>query len=338
MRIRTLILSLLAVLAIGAVASASASAVTTSFCYKANVAGKGNRDSSCITNAGATANDYINVTKLTEEKAAGVWCAEVFTAGTGEYSEGKCKVLGAPKDFIEVSAFNKVWEVCTKATGGLNVEPPAKYDEHKCNTQAKALVEREWEFQTLAAAESSKVVSEGGEFKLTVETKVITCKKVTDKGTITGGSPGTDLAAEIKFTECKTAQTGCLVKSAGQPNGTIVATNIPTVLVEREPGGGGAKKLADELKENATTKEFVTLKFEAEAGKSCSEYPETKVKGQVAAETVTGTGELNFPSPELKGNTLTAFGKAAKLTGKDTQAVVQAFTETVAEGWAVRAS
>ena len=106
-------------------------------------------------------------------------------------------------------------------------------------------------------------------------------------------------------------------------------TNIPTVLVEREPSGGGARKLADNFEQNPTTKEFVTLVF---AG-TCSEYPETEVKGTVAAEVINltnGNIELNFPEPELKGNTLKAFGVAAKLTGR--------VREELENGWAFRAS
>ncbi len=98
---------------------------------------------------------------------------------------------------------------------------------------------------------------------------------------------------------------------------------IPTVLVER----GG--KLADEFKGGA---EFVTLEFEPETGKSCSEYPTTKVKEQVAAEVINlanGNVELNFPEPELAGNTLEAFGLPAKLVGKA--------TEELENGWAFRA-
>jgi len=172
-----------------------------------------------------------------------------------------------------------------------------------------------------AEASGQQVSSSGGEFKLAAGTKTITCTSVTDTGNAEASGKGK--AKEIKFTGCKPGQSGCNVKSEGQSNGTIVVSEIPTQLVEREPSGGGAKKEADnfEAKMNAKgEKEFVTLKFEAEAGKSCSEYPETKVKGSVAGETINSGGavELNFPNPELKGNTLEAFGVAAKLTGKDT--------------------
>jgi hypothetical protein len=84
---------------------------------------------------------------------------------------------------------------------------------------------------------------------------------------------------------------------------------VPDLLVER------AGVLADEFQENPTTKEFITLKFLAETGGSCSEYPETKVKGQVAGKVNNATESLEFTEPELAGNTLEAFGKAAKFFG-----------------------
>lgn len=204
---------------------------------------------------------------------------EKVAPGTGQFTNGTCEILGAPNEFSETGALEK-----------------------------------------LAAGKKRSVTSSGGAFELKAGGKSVHCTAVTDEGTITGGKPGTDKATTITFTGCKNGPLTCTAES-GTTKGTITVTNIPTVLVEREPAGGGAKKLADEFKskENANKeKEFVTLKFDKE-GAACPEYPETKVKGQVAAETVTGTGELNFPNPELKGNTLEAFGAAATLVGKDTQ-------------------
>ena len=135
------------------------------------------------------------------------------------------------------------------------------------------------------------VLSEGKLFTLAAGAKTVTCHKVTDVGTALTG--GRDLASEIHFLECLTGQAGCDVHSHGAPNGLILVTNIPTLLVERETAGK-VKVLADEFKSNPTTKEFVTLLFLALAGGSCSEYGSTtKVKGQVAAE-VKGE-ELVFP-------------------------------------------
>ena len=116
----------------------------------------------------------------------------------------------------------------------------------------------------------------------------------------------------------------------------ISVVNIPTKLETRK-NAKGAEVTVDNFEQNPTTKEFVTLKFEAEAGKSCSLFPETKVKGTVAAEAGPGVGELNFPNPRFEKDTLQAFGEESTLVGKDTQEVMQG-SEPFGEGWAVRAS
>jgi hypothetical protein len=215
------------------------------------------------------------------------------------------------------AAFKLEWEAakCEAQAGG-------KYEESECNKEG-ATKAFELVFKALTGAETRTIESESlSAFKLEAGTKVITCQKNTGEGT--AASAGKGEATTITFTECATSEAGCNVKSAGQANGTIVVKAVPTKLVEREPGGGGVKKLANEFKENATTKEFVTLKFEPDAGKTCTNFPETKVQGQVAAivENQTsgeenGDVNLTFPEPaELKGNTLKAFGIAAKLFGK----------------------
>jgi hypothetical protein len=212
------------------------------------------------------------------------------------------------------SAFNLEWEVCEKGTG-----TGTKFSEHKCNTHLGGT--EEWEFKKLVGTQ--KVTSKGGAFTLEVTGKKIKCTSVTDKGTITGGKPGTDLAEEIVFTGCTTSQAGCKVRSTPPPIvafGTIVVTNIKTKL--EEVAGKLVDKFEQKEVENAKkekVKEFVTLEFEAEAGKSCSEFPTTKVKGDVAAECknlANGNVELVFPKPAIAQTPkLEAFGLAATLTG-----------------------
>ena len=219
------------------------------------------------------------------------------------------------------SASEDIWEVCEK--GGTE-----KFEEHKCSKKSET---GEWSWRKLEAGESRNVISwivPTTSYVLTVGTKVITCTGAADAGTITGGKPGTD-SISVLYYGCTTNQAGCSVKTAHQANGIILVPNIPTVLVQREPSGGGALKIADEFKEKATLKEFVTLKFEG----TCSNFPETKVKGEVAGEVINlanGNTELKFPSPELKGNTLEAFGLPAILTGRS--------EVELENGWALRAS
>lgn len=216
------------------------------------------------------------------------------------------------------ASFLLVWDVCEEGPH-QGVEPPTKYDNHSCNTKVKALAERKWEWVPKHSnTYSAKVISSGGTFKLTVTGKTVECTSITDKGDITGGLPGTDLALDIKFTGCTANSKKCEAESPGSgAKGTILVTNAPTLLVVRKTTTG-TTVLADEFKQNPLTKEFVTLEFN-EGASTCPNFPTTKVKGEVAAEIVTGTGELNFPSPALEGNTLQAFGEEATLTGKDTQ-------------------
>jgi hypothetical protein len=219
--------------------------------------------------------------------------------------------ISAVASASSASAFEFRWWGCKEAAG-----TGTKYTEHLCK---EASGTGKWEWVKEVAGEKWATTSKGGPFRLTAAGKTVTCKKVKDEG-FTEGS-GEDLATKITFEECSTGQTGCKVRSAGGTFGTIVVEGLKTQLRERETAAK-AKVLADEFKENATTKQFVTLQFEPEPGKSCSEYTETKVRGEVAAECknlANGEVELNFPEKELKGNTLEAFGVAAKLEGKATE-------------------
>jgi hypothetical protein len=163
--------------------------------------------------------------------------------------------------------------------------------------------------------QTEHVLSEGGLFIFETGPKIMDCEKVTDLTLLF--TNGTDLTHSLHFLNCKTGQAGCVVHSPGAPNGLILWPNIPSLIVERE-NSAKEKVLADEFKENPTTKEFVSLVFLALAGGSCSEYGTgTRLKGQIAAQI---SGELLvFPNPELKGNTLEFFGVASRLFGDETQ-------------------
>jgi hypothetical protein len=163
-----------------------------------------------------------------------------------------------------------------------------------------------------AEANGQAVLDLGGLFTLTASTKVVTCHHVRSVGTVGPGDK--DLATELDFLGCETNESGCTPLTAGAPAGLILVLNIPTLLTLRE-NSAGAQVLADEFKENATTKEFVTLRFVG----TCTKFPLTKVTGNVAAAVNNATESLEFTSPELKGNTLKAFGVAAKLEGTSKQ-------------------
>jgi hypothetical protein len=176
-----------------------------------------------------------------------------------------------------------------------------------------------------ARATGQAVLGVGGLFTLTAGAKVVTCHKIHSLGTVTGMN---DLATSIHFLECEAGASGaCLPFTAegGSVPGLILLLNIPTLLTLRLTSTK-VLVVADEFKENATTKEFVTLKF---SGTGCgTEFPETKVKGNVAAVVDNSTQSLLFTSPELKGNTLEAFGVAAKFVGTTNQTLTAGGTLT----------
>ncbi len=156
----------------------------------------------------------------------------------------------------------------------------------------------------ITGSTSLPVLTVGGLAILEASSKIIDCEK--SHGLILILAGGRSFVHDIHFLNCITSEAGCFVHSVGAANGLILLVNVPDLLVGRKQAGGGTEVVADEFKENPTTKEFITLKYLG----TCTNFPETKIKGQFAGET---TGELTlFPTPELEGNGLEAFGKAAK--------------------------
>jgi hypothetical protein len=211
------------------------------------------------------------------------------------------------------SAFKFEYQVCVEKAGA-GTEPPIKYDNDKCNSKTKLLAERKWEWVSVTS--KKKVTSKGGEFKLvnTTAGKEAVCTGVTNTGEIGPGGESENVV--LNYTGCTNGPKTCeaFAPTSNDGKGVIEVTNVDDKLVER------AGKLADNFVSDGT--EFVNLEFEAAGTESCANYPPTKVKGEVAAEcnnlASAGEVELNFPNPELTGNSLNAFGGAAKLFGSAT--------------------
>jgi hypothetical protein len=197
------------------------------------------------------------------------------------------------------AAFNRQWQTCVNVGAGNGT-----FENSLCTKPGGG---KEWEWKTLLAGESRGVKDQGGEFVFKEITQTITCKKVTSKGTIYGGTPGTDESSET-FTECTTKNTGCKVRSAGGTFGSVVVPPSKTKLEEK------SSKLVDNFEQNGS--EFVTLEFSPENEPACEGegYVRGKVTGNVTGE-VNG-GELKFPST---GSNLIYFGTAATLTGTSSQ-------------------
>jgi hypothetical protein len=220
--------------------------------------------------------------------------------------------------------------VSAVASTAAQAECSGTLPEHKCVWEIKETIGGAFE-ELKTGEETNTPANETTTFTLTAGTTVITCTHIVSDGILIGGKPGTDLIKFILFTGCTTNKTGCKVKSKGNTKaGEILVIDIHTKLVERKKGAEN-NILADnfEQKTRKGVKEFVTLetgeveKVE-EAGTrfehkilttACAGIPATtKVTGSVAAKVE--AEKLNFPNPELSGNTLNAFGVAAKLEGK----------------------
>ena len=96
-RMRMIILSLLAVFAISAIASGSASAA----CYQVATAGTGEFESPLCAGVAGT-KEYVKVSKLEKELVYGEWCAKVEVAGAGTFEDNKCTVADKTNEFIKV--------------------------------------------------------------------------------------------------------------------------------------------------------------------------------------------------------------------------------------------
>ncbi|MGH2903804.1 MAG: hypothetical protein ACRDK7_09520 [Solirubrobacteraceae bacterium] len=210
------------------------------------------------------------------------------------------------------SASAQRWVVCEEVAGE-GTEPPTKYDEHKCNTQVKALKERKWEWKELLAEEHRKVKSHNvGTFTLHATVggiKVkISCTAVKDTGEIWGGNPGTD-EDSIEFEGCTVTEPtgkGCKVHGAGLVVGRINVSNVKTKL---EVLGG---VLTDTFTP-AAPPTFVEIVIEGcEGGAKALNNP-YKIEGTSGGVVVAGTGKLKFTATS---SNLKFGGEPAKLEGE----------------------
>ncbi len=215
------------------------------------------------------------------------------------------------------AALNLQWEVCTQAAGS-GKEPPTKYDEHKCNTQTKALVLRKWEWKVLAAGESLPMVSSGRRQSLIASiggTGIeIECQEVKNSGTIEGGKPGKG-KDEIVYHGCEIVgarECGLSAKSPGKEAG-IISLTVKSVLVEISPGVEG------EDFEGSPGTTLGELEFGKKENKSTHKYEEKcgsflplaaqQISGAVVGKATTPTGgslceELEFTKPGQRGSDL----------------------------------
>lgn len=177
-----------------------------------------------------------------------------------------------------------------------------------------------WDKKILSGEEVDVKLS-GGTQTLTGSGVTISCSGVTSLVDLLPA--GADNTLSIVYTGCAvTVPTGCgYVSSPGQPNKTIAtAPSLPSKLVEV------AGVLSDEVEENATSKEFVTLNIETAEGSGlpCGALKLTqKVRGSVVGKVNNAEQKLEFEgksgAKELKiGNIPAAYsGTVVKLSPAD---------------------
>ncbi len=218
-RLRVLLASLLAVFAVSAVASASASA--TGQCYKVITATTGTfEEPTCVGAAGTKA--YIKVISLEKELTTpSEWCAKVAKP-TGKFSDAACskEEAGATeKEFIKVHV--PTFWVCKNVGAGKG-----KYKDHECKVEGG---EKEWDWKPVIGAESFPFEGTSGvsllETNIGATRVIIECKK--DK--ITGedlGSGGRTTGVVITYEECKLFTVSKYVK-------TLTICKVPNIVTAK---------------------------------------------------------------------------------------------------------
>ena len=289
-------------------------------CYKVAEKGTGNRDTTCVTNAGPTAKEYVDVSKLETQLRSGEWCAKVSEPKTGNYEDNGCTKKVAEKEYIKVLV--PEFTVCSQVKAGEPSEWEAGCKVKKAGGGSAKVVPGPGECVKVVAGEPSAweagctVKKVGGGWiketpaKLTFTDKegvshlygtagvVYTCQKDTSKGEITG--PTTTVGDTVTFTECTAKEgekAGCSAKSPGEPAGTIKTKLLRDTLnsVEKpEATSEVGESLEPEGKEG-----FVTLEAE------CLSIKKTQVSGSVIGEVtpinvMQTTGELIFACEPAK--------------------------------------
>jgi hypothetical protein len=265
-RIRVLLASLLAVLAVSAVASASASAT----CYRVAVAHTGHWENNTCTTVGTT-KEYVEVEKLeTHLLNPGEWCAKVKAGEPSTFSDNKCTVA-----HVGTGEFTKVL-VPEFSACGFKKGAGSKYAS-KAACEAGTVSSGEWERIHFTDKEGVSHLNSLG--------VVITCQKDTSSGEITG--PNTVANVKVTFEECK-AKKGteeCAV-NGGTINTETLSGELGNVAVAE-----AASTVGEDLKPPAG-KPFVKLTG------TC--IVNTSVEGSVIGEVIPVggppklTGELNF--------------------------------------------
>ena len=264
MRIRTLIISMLAVFAVSAVASASASAE----CLKVAVAGTGAYSNNiCTVTTGAK--EYVEVEKLETELKAGEWCAKVKATEPSTYKNNTCT-----EPEVSTGKYIKV----------LVHEDQGPWYKIEGKTTA---------FERLEAGETASIAASTSEettepWKLVAGTKVVTCKSIALSSAELEGSTGQNSGKSketVKFDECSVTGNGEPCEVAESKTITTEPLINELGYAKKTAGGEGEGKILTIFKPASGTK-FAKINFEGPGCKVTSTIVETKAGCEPACEGV----------------------------------------------------
>ena len=298
-RLKVLLVSLLAVFAVSAVASASASAT----CLQVVEAKTGNWENNICTITG-TSKEFIKVIKLETWLAPGQWCAKVEEAATGNYETNKC-------------------EAATKKAGSAFIKVISTPEPYQFLKGGASIAGKEF-----------KGVQQGNSILRGTGVEIV-CTSGTSEGKF---ATNTSMVEKVKviFKGCTSAGGTCSVKSIKPLGaaGEIITEVLKGVIGEQTGAGAGGDEVALDL-EPETNAEHVFVEIEGAAaclaltkvknaiiGEVFSPIDEEKVEGELKfKENAGGTAQL-LQNIEEEGSGgiadgpehLEGFGTATRLT------------------------
>ena len=297
-RLKVLLVSLLAVFAVSAVASSSASAT----CYKVITAGSGGfADPSCLAAGGAK--EYAKISSLETEIKTGEWCGKGEEAKTGLFKNNKCTEAEAKGEFLKVKV-PSFW-ICKE--GGTE-----KYENHLC---AKKGETGKWSFAPIAAGETFATEDTDDEtitFYIFGIPVLSICRTSSTTGKVepAGSTKVTNTLTECKsftISKQKKEELKCVVNSPGEPGGTIKFAYDGRLIMGKGIGP------EEELKPAVAGKPF----FEIEtSGAECAIAGTAKIEGATVCslpEATVGKVEHEMICSS-SGSNLMSGGKPASYT------------------------
>jgi hypothetical protein len=224
---RKILVCLIAIFALGAVASASASASTPN-CYKVAPGETGHWEkSTCLAPVGTTKEYVMTEGAPTADLGSGVLCIKVKAGEPSAWSNNTCTTAHAGTgEFAKVLENEEEQQRFSPGFVGFACTEVAAEGQREYATDAaceelegKETVGGKWRRHT------TRFVSKEGASTLTVTGVTVTCQKDTDKGELWGKESVANVV--VTFMECKGKKgtEECKVKSKGAAGAEEIVTN-----------------------------------------------------------------------------------------------------------------